>query len=76
MKATKIKDAGLAIAEFEDMQRDMQLVSEQQVCGWFNVNRLTLIRAGIPRVQILPNVVRYRVADVKKFIQERSEPAS
>jgi len=43
------------------------------VCGLLGINRLTSIRAGIPRVQILPNVVRYRVADVEEFIRGRLE---
>jgi len=55
-------------------REEIQLLTAAQVCGILDVNPKTLSTTPIPRVVVVPNkVIRYRLADVKKFIASNME---
>jgi hypothetical protein len=58
-----------------DAGGDLTLMSGAQVCGLLNINQKTLDALGtlLPRVSIVPgSVIRYRLSDVRSFIQSRT----
>lgn len=60
------------VRELIDGNKDeVTLLSPAQVMGLLNVNHQTLSGSSIPRVEIIPKrVIRYRLADIKKFITD------
>jgi len=50
-----------------------KLLTIHEVCGIFNKERKAIDKLGIPRVVLGPGDYRYNLADVEKFIEERTE---
>lgn len=63
------------LAGMRERVKDIELVTEQRACGLLDVSRPVLLKSGIPRVQIVPGVIRYRVSDIEAFLQENLERA-
>lgn len=60
------------IAKVRDRLAKLEMLSEQKLCGLFEINRATLIKLPIVRVVLKSGVVRYPLHEVEKFIQDRS----
>lgn len=61
------------LAGMRDRVKGIELMTEQRACGYLDVSRQVLLKSGIPRVQIVPGVIRYRVSDIEAFIAENLE---
>lgn len=71
-----IKDARSDIVAhiLQEHRDDLRLLSVQQVAGMLDVNPKTLTAMKIPRVVLIPNkVIKYKLADVVKFINDNWE---
>ena len=56
-----------------EVGEDLRLISPSQACGLLDVAPKTLKESGIPRVVLAPKVIKYRLADIRAFIQSRLE---
>jgi len=50
-----------------------EFMSQAQVCGLLDISQRTLDSLKIPRYSISSNCIRYRSADVLKFIESKRE---
>ena len=55
------------IAEHRD---NLRLMSPSQLAGLLDVNAHSLLTLGIPRIEIAPKVIRYRVTDVEAYLEK------
>ncbi len=56
--------------------RDDDVVRADQVAKWLAISVRTLQRAGIPYIAIGPRTRRYRVADVRGWLQQHVRGAA
>lgn len=56
------------IAEHGD---DLKLVSPSQAAGLIDCNVKTLDSIGIPKVVLSPTIIRYKLSDLKAFIDRK-----
>ena len=55
-----------------ERREDLDLLTPAQVCGILDLNTKTLDKLQIPRVTLIPGkAIRYRMADVKAWIDSR-----
>lgn len=51
---------------------DLSLLSPSQAAGILDLNVTTLGTLGIPRIELAPKMIRYRVADIRKFLSQKT----
>jgi hypothetical protein len=67
--AAKAEVVRSLLAENRD---DLSLLSPSQAAGILDVNINTLGTLGIPRIELAPKMIRYRVADIRKFLSQKT----
>jgi len=50
----------------------LTLLSPAQVAGMLDVKISTLFTFGIPRIELAPKVIRYRIADVEAYLEKQT----
>lgn len=69
IESSKAEIVRSILAENRD---DLSLLSPSQAADILDVNINTLGTLGIPRIELVPKMIRYRIADIQKFFSQKT----